>query len=247
LISKEEASVHPMRNVINQAFSLDPDSKLLPSCYVAQLQGDETILICSDGFNPVLESQSNPDPSGWQLQALLNTIRLTPGLSDNVSLCCLQVKKYLKHVSNLNVLKPPFKTAEESLQSLRNAENINQGGNRLAEDGLDAVQARKERRTKWLWFIISTLVLIGAFMLVNRFVQETESSNKTKKNNSKQSYPSKPKVQRQPSTSDDFLRQPASDPRQTQEPTRPPVKPGKNQQPAKPSQPQIPANHAPNL
>ena len=92
VITEEEAKTHRLRNVITRAFQVNPERSDNASFRSMPLQGDEVIVLCSDGFLPVLEEMIPLNPATWQVERTLRAIsRNEDKLSDNLSLCYINL------------------------------------------------------------------------------------------------------------------------------------------------------------
>jgi protein phosphatase len=55
VITKEQARIHPNRNVITRAIGLDPQPKI--DTYVVPLAEGDLLLLCSDGLNSMIPDE----------------------------------------------------------------------------------------------------------------------------------------------------------------------------------------------
>ena len=93
-ISRDEAKVHPKRNVITRA--LGCDEPVNPDFYTFLLKDGDRILLCTDGLyneveEEVLEEYMKREKDPDELVDKLVRLACTNGGRDNISVCCVDL------------------------------------------------------------------------------------------------------------------------------------------------------------
>ena len=184
-ISIEEARVHPKKNVIEQAIGLQGEDNLRIGSNYGELQPGQLMMLCSDGLNDVLDSESivNILSSGGTLEERAEELvqsAVDNGGRDNTTVVLLEAVAELavsedardpdfvwrynpedKSYSGLPELKPKPKAAVRKIAPMSAPQGTVLMKSPVAPGGaLEAANAqeRKSRNRLYLWVVLGLAV-----------------------------------------------------------------------------------------
>jgi serine/threonine protein phosphatase PrpC len=194
-ITLEEARNHPRKNVIVQAIGLQQDDSLRVGNSSGRLVAGETLLLCSDGLNDVLESPQiarilGTDASQVDKCEALVSATLAAGGRDNVTVVLVTADESVKGEA------PPLSTVWSfdpvtglytGLPELDNSAISRPEVKRVTPKGLGSTQMmpvaqveamrklaveqdRKERRGNVAWVILAAIMLMGTGAVMAKYL-----------------------------------------------------------------------------
>jgi protein phosphatase len=116
-ITEEEATNHPMKNVISRAFEAGKGRSDKADKKMIDLQGDEFFVLCSDGFNPVFPKMKGQTPYQWDdFESIIEHCSKDEDINDNVSLLLIEPSQV---TDNSRKSLDQKKVEEKASQSLK--------------------------------------------------------------------------------------------------------------------------------